>query len=42
MTCWEGNIFAEEGADTGIWLALLPQEPTTNGKFFAERSEISF
>ncbi|CAD6235125.1 unnamed protein product [Miscanthus lutarioriparius] len=42
MTGWEGNISAEEGADTGVWLALLPQEPTTNGKFFAERCEISF
>ena len=41
MTGWEGNISAEEGADTGVWLALLPQEPTTNGKFFAERCEIS-
>ncbi|KAK3162918.1 hypothetical protein QOZ80_1BG0095320 [Eleusine coracana subsp. coracana] len=42
MTGWEGNISAEEGADTGVWLALLPQEQSTNGKFFAERCEISF
>ncbi|TVU34623.1 hypothetical protein EJB05_16462, partial [Eragrostis curvula] len=42
MTGWEGNISAEEGADTGVWLALLPQEQATNGKFFAERREISF
>ncbi|NP_001169796.1 (+)-neomenthol dehydrogenase-like isoform 2 [Zea mays] len=42
MTGWEGNVSAEEGADTGIWLALLPQETDTNGKFFAERCEISF
>jgi carbonyl reductase 1 len=42
MTGWEGNISAEEGADTGVWLALLSQEQATNGKFFAERREISF
>ena len=42
MTGWEGNISAEEGADTGVWLALLPFELGTNGKFFAERREISF
>ncbi|CAD6228358.1 unnamed protein product [Miscanthus lutarioriparius] len=42
MTGWEGNISAEEGADTGVWLALLAQERLTNGKFFAERCEISF
>lgn len=42
MTGWEGNISAEEGADTGVWLALLPQEQATIGKFFAERREISF
>lgn len=42
MTGWEGNISAEEGADTGVWLALVPQEQATIGKFFAERREISF
>lgn len=42
MTGWEGNISAVEGADTGVWLALLPQEQATIGKFFAERCEISF
>lgn len=42
MTGWEGNISAEEGADTGVWLALLPQEQATIGKFFAERREMSF
>jgi len=42
MTGWEGNISAEEGADTGVWLALLPFELGTNGKFFAERREKSF
>uniref|UniRef100_A0ACD5XB32 Uncharacterized protein n=1 Tax=Avena sativa TaxID=4498 RepID=A0ACD5XB32_AVESA len=42
MTGWEGNISAEEGADTAVWLALLAQEEATIGKFFAERREISF
>ncbi|KAF8390760.1 hypothetical protein HHK36_025287 [Tetracentron sinense] len=41
MTGWAGNIPAEEGADTGVWLALLPSQPVT-GIFFAERREISF
>lgn len=41
MTGWAGNISAEEAADTGVWLALLPTHPT-NGKFFAERREINF
>lgn len=42
MTGWQGNISAEEGADTGVWAALLPKQPETTGKFFAERREISF
>ncbi|XP_077212327.1 uncharacterized protein LOC143847398 [Tasmannia lanceolata] len=41
MTGWEGNISSEEGADTGVWAALLPGEQAT-GRFFAERREISF
>ncbi|KAA0057722.1 short-chain dehydrogenase/reductase family protein [Cucumis melo var. makuwa] len=41
MTGFAGNISAEEGADTGVWLALLPDQAVT-GKFFAERREISF
>lgn len=41
MTNWEGNMSAEEGADTGVWVVLMPQEPVT-GIFFAERREISF
>ena len=41
MTGYAGNIPAEEGADTGVWLALLPDQAIT-GKFFAERREISF
>ncbi|RWW16501.1 hypothetical protein BHE74_00009017 [Ensete ventricosum] len=42
MTGWAGNASAEEGADTGIWVALLPCQLLTTGKFFAERREISF
>lgn len=41
MTGWAGNISAEDGADTGVWLALLPDQAIT-GKFFGERREISF
>ncbi|PON97487.1 Short-chain dehydrogenase/reductase [Trema orientale] len=41
MTGFAGNIPAEEGADTGVWLALLPDQAIT-GKFFAERREVSF
>ena len=41
MTGWDGNISAENGADTGVWLALLP-DLAVSGKFFAERREISF
>ncbi|XP_048138210.1 (+)-neomenthol dehydrogenase isoform X4 [Rhodamnia argentea] len=39
MTGWAGNISVEDGADTGVWLALLPDQAVT-GKFFAERREI--
>ncbi|KAK1295311.1 (+)-neomenthol dehydrogenase [Acorus calamus] len=42
MTGWAGNISAEEGADTGVWLVLLPGQAVATGKFFAERREISF
>ncbi|XP_044502131.1 (+)-neomenthol dehydrogenase [Mangifera indica] len=41
MTGWSGNVSAEYGADTGVWLSLLPDQAIT-GKFFAERREISF
>ncbi|KAB5525237.1 hypothetical protein DKX38_022986 [Salix brachista] len=39
MTGWAGNVSAEDGADTGVWLALLPDQAIT-GKFFAERREV--
>ncbi|OWM90620.1 carbonyl reductase [NADPH] 1 [Punica granatum] len=41
MTGWAGNIPTEHGADTGVWLALLPDQ-AVSGKFFAERREVSF
>ncbi|XP_020586268.1 carbonyl reductase [NADPH] 1-like isoform X2 [Phalaenopsis equestris] len=41
MTGWQGNMSAEEGADTGVWIVLLPNQLPT-GNFFAERREISF
>ncbi|KAL9231557.1 hypothetical protein vseg_006774 [Gypsophila vaccaria] len=41
MTGWAGNISVEDGADTAVWLALLPGQLAT-GKFFAERREINF
>lgn len=41
MTGFAGNISAEEGADTAVWLVLLPDQAIT-GKFFAERREIRF
>lgn len=41
MTGWAGNVSVEIGADTGVWLALLPGQ-SVNGKFFAERREIHF
>ncbi|RVW66724.1 Short-chain dehydrogenase/reductase 2b [Vitis vinifera] len=37
----EGNVSVEEGADTGVWLALLPDQSVT-GKIFAERREVHF
>ncbi|XP_074317135.1 (+)-neomenthol dehydrogenase-like [Silene latifolia] len=41
MTGWVGNMSVEDGADTGVWLALLPEQQAS-GKFFAERREINF
>lgn len=41
MTGWAGNVSAEDGADTGVWLALLPDQAIT-GNFFAERREVNF
>ncbi|KAL6972945.1 alcohol dehydrogenase [Sarracenia purpurea var. burkii] len=41
MTGWAGHTSPEEGADTGVWLSLLPDQLVT-GKFFGERRELSF
>ncbi|KAL0319027.1 UNVERIFIED_CONTAM: (+)-neomenthol dehydrogenase [Sesamum angustifolium] len=37
----EGHVSPEDGADTAVWLALLPEQFIT-GKFFSERREIHF
>ncbi|XP_010523410.1 PREDICTED: (+)-neomenthol dehydrogenase [Tarenaya hassleriana] len=42
MTGYEGNMSAEDAADTGVWLALLLSDHAVTGKFFAERREINF
>ncbi|KAK9067498.1 hypothetical protein SSX86_014828 [Deinandra increscens subsp. villosa] len=41
MTGWAGLTSPEDGADTPVWLTLLPGQSIT-GKFFAERREINF
>ncbi|KAL1533267.1 alcohol dehydrogenase [Salvia divinorum] len=41
MTSWAGHISIEDGADTAVWLSLLPDQFVT-GKFFSERREINF
>ncbi|KAI4336409.1 hypothetical protein L6164_014940 [Bauhinia variegata] len=41
LTGYAGSIAVEDGADTAVWLALLPEQAIT-GKFFAERREINF
>ncbi|KAL2463022.1 NAD(P)-binding Rossmann-fold superfamily protein [Forsythia ovata] len=41
MTGWAGHTSPEEGADTAVWLALLPDQ-FVSGKFFAERREINY
>ncbi|XP_004503819.1 (+)-neomenthol dehydrogenase-like [Cicer arietinum] len=41
LTGYAGSVTVEEGADTGVWLSLIPEQAIT-GKFFAERREIHF
>ncbi|EYU21766.1 hypothetical protein ABFS82_09G081500 [Erythranthe guttata] len=41
MTGWAGHVSIEEGADTAVWLSLLPDQ-FVSGKFFSERREIHF
>ena len=41
LTGYAGSVTVEDGADTGVWLSLIPDQEIT-GKFFAERREINF
>ncbi|WJX53821.1 alcohol dehydrogenase [Trifolium repens] len=41
LTGYAGSVSVEEGADTGVWLSLIPEQAIT-GMFFAERREINF
>ncbi|KAI5383911.1 (+)-neomenthol dehydrogenase [Lathyrus oleraceus] len=41
LTGYAGSIIVEDGADTGVWLSLIPEQAIT-GKFFAERRDINF
>ncbi|XP_004503038.1 (+)-neomenthol dehydrogenase [Cicer arietinum] len=41
LTGYAGSVTVEQGADTGVWIALVPDQAIT-GKFFAERKEINF
>ncbi|KAK7410976.1 hypothetical protein VNO78_02259 [Psophocarpus tetragonolobus] len=41
LTGYAGSVTVEVGADTAVWIALLPDQAIT-GKFFAERREINF
>jgi len=41
LTGYAGSVSVEAGADTGVWLSLIPEQAIT-GKFFAERREINF
>lgn len=37
-----GGISVEEGADTGVWLALLPKDASPSGLFFHRRKSVSY
>ncbi|CAK9871168.1 unnamed protein product [Sphagnum jensenii] len=41
MTDSKGNNTPEQGADTGVWLALQPPG-APSGKFWGERHELAF
>ncbi|CAJ2676721.1 (+)-neomenthol dehydrogenase-like [Trifolium pratense] len=41
LTGYAGSVSVEQGADTGVWLSLIPEQAIT-GMFFAERREINF
>lgn len=42
MTSWGGTKSAAEGADTPVWLALLPPSQFVTGGFFRERGHEDF
>lgn len=37
-----GTVTIEEGADTGVWLSLLPKGDTPSGLFFFQRKPFSY
>ena len=37
-----GTVTIEEGADTGVWLSLLPKGVTPSGLFFFQREPLSY
>ncbi|KAK7316869.1 hypothetical protein RJT34_00639 [Clitoria ternatea] len=41
LTDYSGTVPIEHGADTAVWLSLLPGQEIS-GKFFAERREVTF
>ncbi|WIA39342.1 hypothetical protein OEZ86_005454 [Tetradesmus obliquus] len=42
MSSWRGTQSAAAGADTPVWLALLPQEDFKTGGFYRDRKQQSF
>ena len=41
MSSHRGSRSAYDGADTAVWLALLPAAATQTGRFFFDREDIS-
>jgi hypothetical protein len=42
MSSWRGHLTAEQGADTPVWLALLPPKNFLTGAFVYDRAVHSF
>jgi hypothetical protein len=42
MSSWRGMQSAAAGADTPVWLALMPQEEFVTGGFYRDRQQQSF
>ena len=42
MSSWRGTTAAADGADTPVWLALLPPEHFVTGGFFMDRTQAPF